>query len=110
MGDVFEVKYFGVDPKTRKEKVSRKAVLPKPEGYVERERNSDNRHRSNNDRRGGDKDRKPRRDSTIHVNFKVCEKSGRVSGFFFFNHLSRLQHIDFSKNYYLLLLIHFQVK
>lgn len=62
IGDVFEVKYFGVDPKTRKEKVSRKAVLPKPEGYVERERNSDNRHRSNNDRRGGDKDRKPRRD------------------------------------------------
>ncbi|EKF55441.1 polynucleotide phosphorylase/polyadenylase [Galbibacter marinus] len=62
IGDVFEVKYFGVDPKTRKEKVSRKAVLPKPEGYVERERSSDNRHRSNNDRRGGDRDRKPRRD------------------------------------------------
>src|SRR5690606_33576395 len=51
IGDVFEVKYFGVDPKTRKEKVSRKAVLPKPEGYVERERSSDSRNsRSNNDR------------------------------------------------------------
>lgn len=60
IGDVFEVKYFGVDPKTRKEKVSRKAVLPKPEGYVERDRSSDNRNRSN-DRRG-DRDRKPRRD------------------------------------------------
>src|SRR5690606_3786607 len=36
MGDVFEVKYFGVDPKTRKDKVSRKALLPKPEGYVAR--------------------------------------------------------------------------
>ncbi len=30
MGDVFEVKYLGVDPKTRKEKVSRKALLPRP--------------------------------------------------------------------------------
>ncbi|PCH72506.1 MAG: polyribonucleotide nucleotidyltransferase [Flavobacteriaceae bacterium] len=31
MGDVFDVKYFGRDPKTRKEKVSRKALLPRPE-------------------------------------------------------------------------------
>ncbi|TYP75820.1 polyribonucleotide nucleotidyltransferase [Aquimarina intermedia] len=30
MGDVFDVKYFGVDPRTRKEKVSRKALLPRP--------------------------------------------------------------------------------
>src|SRR5690606_15962059 len=30
MGDVFEVKYMGMDPKTRKEKVSRKALLPRP--------------------------------------------------------------------------------
>ncbi|NQY06755.1 MAG: polyribonucleotide nucleotidyltransferase [Flavobacteriaceae bacterium] len=30
MGDVLDVKYFGVDPKTRKEKVSRKALLPRP--------------------------------------------------------------------------------
>ncbi len=30
MGDVFEVKYFGRDPKTRKEKVSKKALLPRP--------------------------------------------------------------------------------
>ncbi|TPD65656.1 polyribonucleotide nucleotidyltransferase [Flavobacterium microcysteis] len=30
MGDVFEVKYLGVDPKTRKEKVSKKALLPRP--------------------------------------------------------------------------------
>src|SRR5574343_330126 len=29
MGDVFMVKYLGVDPKTRKEKVSRKALLPR---------------------------------------------------------------------------------
>ena len=61
LGDVFEVKYFGVDPKTRKEKVSRKAILPKPEGYAERpprerDGNRDNRSKDN---RG---DRKPRRD------------------------------------------------
>ena len=30
MGDVFDVKYLGVDPKTRKEKVSKKALLPRP--------------------------------------------------------------------------------
>jgi len=31
MGDVFDVKYFGIDPRTRKEKVSKKALLPRPE-------------------------------------------------------------------------------
>jgi polyribonucleotide nucleotidyltransferase len=61
MGDVIQVKYFGVDPKTRKEKVSLKALLDKPEGYVARpprdnNRGRDNRHRDNrrNDRRSRD--------------------------------------------------------
>ena len=49
MGDIFDVKYFGTDPRTRKEKVSRKALLPKPEGYVERP------PRDRNDRGGRDK-------------------------------------------------------
>ena len=31
LGDIFEVKYFGIDPKTRKPKVSRRALLPRPE-------------------------------------------------------------------------------
>ncbi|UCE94937.1 MAG: polyribonucleotide nucleotidyltransferase [Flavobacteriaceae bacterium] len=31
LGDIIDVKYFGVDPKTRKEKVSRKALLKRPE-------------------------------------------------------------------------------
>jgi len=60
MGDVFDVKYFGIDSRTRKEKVSRKALLPKPEGFVERpprDRKPNNRGRDN--RRN---DRKPRRD------------------------------------------------
>ncbi len=30
MGDVFMVKYLGIDPKTRKEKVSKKALIPRP--------------------------------------------------------------------------------
>ncbi len=30
-GDIIEVKYLGIDPKTKKTRVSRKALLPKPE-------------------------------------------------------------------------------
>jgi polyribonucleotide nucleotidyltransferase len=62
MGDEFEVKYLGTDPRTRKEKVSRKALLPKPEGFVERPPRDNSRGRD--DRRGGrdNRDRKPRRD------------------------------------------------
>ncbi|PIF00346.1 MAG: polyribonucleotide nucleotidyltransferase [Maribacter sp.] len=64
MGDVFDIKYLGIDPRTRKDKVSRKALLPKPEGYVERPpRNDRDRGRGRDDRRGRDnRDRKPRRD------------------------------------------------
>ncbi|AUS05997.1 polyribonucleotide nucleotidyltransferase [Pseudotamlana carrageenivorans] len=69
MGDVFDVKYFGVDPRTRKEKVSRKAILPKPEGYVARpprdDKRSGGRDNRGNDNRGRDNrrdDRKPKGD------------------------------------------------
>ena len=59
MGDILDVKYFGVDPRTRKDKVSRKALIEKPEGYVERpprpprsnDRGRDNRGRDNRNRR-----------------------------------------------------------
>ncbi|NMH88481.1 polyribonucleotide nucleotidyltransferase [Flavivirga algicola] len=67
MGDVFDVKYFGIDSRTRKEKVSRKAILPKPEGYVARpprdNNGRDNRNNRGKDNRGRDNrrdDRKPR--------------------------------------------------
>jgi polyribonucleotide nucleotidyltransferase len=30
MGDELDVKYMGIDPKTKKAKVSRKALLPRP--------------------------------------------------------------------------------
>jgi len=57
MGDEFEVKYFGFDPRTKKEKVSRRALLPKPEGYQERP------PRQDRDQRGRRNDRDNRRDS-----------------------------------------------
>jgi len=63
MGDIFEVKYFGQDPRTRKEKVSRKALLEKPEGYVARPPRDNNRSRDNRgrDNRGRDNRRDERR-------------------------------------------------
>ena len=66
MGDIFKVKYFGLDPRTRKEKVSRKALLEKPEGYVARpprdDKRSGGRDNRGRDNRGRDRrdDRKPR--------------------------------------------------
>ena len=66
MGDIFKVKYFGLDPRTRKEKVSRKALLEKPEGYVARpprdDKRSGGRDNRGRDNRGRDRrdDRRPR--------------------------------------------------
>jgi polyribonucleotide nucleotidyltransferase len=63
-GDMMEVKLIGVDEKTGKLKLSRKALLPKPEGYVERPPRGDRpprRDNRNDDRRGGDR-RNDRRD------------------------------------------------
>ncbi|MCL6218102.1 polyribonucleotide nucleotidyltransferase [Zunongwangia pacifica] len=57
LGDVIDVKYFGVDPKTRKEKVSRKALLPRPE-RTERPERKEGGDRNHNKR----DDRKPRGD------------------------------------------------
>ena len=70
-GQQLEVKLIGVDDKTGKLKLSRKVLLPKPEGYVERppRQNSDRRPpRRDDDRRGQRRDdrrddrRPPRRD------------------------------------------------
>ena len=61
------MKYFGVDPKTRKDKVSRKALMDKPEGYVARPPRENDRNDRGRDNRGSrdsrgrdDRDRKPR--------------------------------------------------
>jgi polyribonucleotide nucleotidyltransferase len=69
MGDVFEVKYMGIDPKTRKEKVSRKALMPRPprdenaprEDRGPRPERRDDRGPRSNDRRDDRRDR-PRDD------------------------------------------------
>jgi polyribonucleotide nucleotidyltransferase len=52
-GDIMEVKLIGVDEKTGKLKLSRKALIPKPEGYVERPPREDRGPRR--DDRGGDR-------------------------------------------------------
>ncbi|MCO6148224.1 polyribonucleotide nucleotidyltransferase [Flavobacterium sp. NRK1] len=54
MGDVFDVKYLGIDPKTRKEKVSRKALLPRPPRDENAPQREDRGPRDNN--RGGGRD------------------------------------------------------
>jgi polyribonucleotide nucleotidyltransferase len=56
-GDTIEVKLIGVDEKTGKLKLSRKALLPKPEGYVERPPRGDRPPR----REGGYRDDNRRR-------------------------------------------------
>jgi polyribonucleotide nucleotidyltransferase len=59
-GDEVEVKLIDVDSRTGKLKLSRKVLLPKPEGYVEPKRPSGDRRggdRRNNDRRGNDRNR-----------------------------------------------------
>ncbi|MBO7300023.1 MAG: polyribonucleotide nucleotidyltransferase [Tidjanibacter sp.] len=53
-GDMIEVKLIGSDPKTGKLKLSRKALLPKPEGYVEpAERPARPRGEHSGDHKGG---------------------------------------------------------
>ena len=52
-GEMIDVKLIGVDEKTGKLKLSHRALLPKPEGYVERER----RPRGDRDRRRDDRHR-----------------------------------------------------
>ena len=63
-GDMMEVKLIGIDEKTGKLKLSRKVLLPKPEGYVERPPRRDDR-RGGGERRdfrgGGDRRRDDRR-------------------------------------------------
>jgi polyribonucleotide nucleotidyltransferase len=53
-GDMIEVKLIGSDPKTCKLKLSRKVLLPKPEGYVEpAERPARPKGEHSGDRKGG---------------------------------------------------------
>jgi polyribonucleotide nucleotidyltransferase len=56
VGDEVEVKLIEVDPKTGKLKLSRRVLLPKPEGYVER-KPEPRPDRGDRGDRGGDRDR-----------------------------------------------------
>jgi polyribonucleotide nucleotidyltransferase len=60
LGDIIDVKYFGIDPKTRKEKVSRKAILPKPEGWQPRPKRDHNKGGGSRNRNHRKDDMKPR--------------------------------------------------
>ncbi|RZJ67162.1 MAG: polyribonucleotide nucleotidyltransferase [Flavobacterium sp.] len=64
MGDEFEVKYMGIDPKTRKERVSKKALLPRPprDENAPRPERRDDRGPRRDDRGPRRDDRGPRRD------------------------------------------------
>ena len=57
-GDEVEVKLIEIDKKTGKYRLSMRALLPKPEGYVERERAP----RQPRGERGDRGDRRPRRE------------------------------------------------
>ena len=70
-GDKITVKLLEIDPKTGKYKLSHRVLIPKPEGYIERERrprpdrqsrNNDRRDRRNDDRRQGRDTRYERRE------------------------------------------------
>ena len=57
-GDKLQVKLLDIDPKTGKYKLSRRVLMDKPEGWVERER----RPRGDRPERGERRDRRDRRD------------------------------------------------
>jgi polyribonucleotide nucleotidyltransferase len=59
-GDKVKIKLVGTDPKTGKLRLSRKVLMPQPEGYVEpekRERREGDRGDRGGDRRGGDRNK-----------------------------------------------------
>ncbi|RYZ17657.1 MAG: S1 RNA-binding domain-containing protein, partial [Chitinophagaceae bacterium] len=59
-GEMIKVKLIGVDQKTGKFKLSRKALMPKPEGFVEQERRERPDRGDRRDDRGGDRRRDDR--------------------------------------------------
>jgi polyribonucleotide nucleotidyltransferase len=69
-GDTISVKLVDIDPKTGKFKLSRRALLPKPEGYQERperpERGERPERPQNRERRPQNGDRKDRRPNRPH--------------------------------------------
>ena len=81
-GEEIEVKLIGLDEKTGKLKLSRKVLLPKPEGYVEPKRHaSGDRGRDNGgDRRGGDRRGGDRRGNDRGGNDRNRDRNDRDRG------------------------------
>lgn len=94
-GDKVKIKLVGTDPKTGKLRLSRKVLMPKPEGYVEPEKRErgdrperrDDRKGSNDRRQGGDRrdDRRsnndrPQRSERPQQEIPQEEKSQQQSG------------------------------
>ncbi|MGP1480438.1 MAG: polyribonucleotide nucleotidyltransferase [Hoylesella enoeca] len=65
-GDKIQVKLLDIDPKTGKYKLSHRVLMPKPEGYVERERRPRRESGDRGDRRQGGNDRQTRREHGDH--------------------------------------------
>ena len=61
-GDKMRVKLLDIDPKTGKYKLSRRVLMEKPEGYVERERRPRGDRPERGERRGRRDDRHDRHD------------------------------------------------
>lgn len=61
VGDEFKVELIGVDPKTKKLRLSRKSLIPKPDYVKEREDKEGGGDRRRNSNRGGGNDRNSRR-------------------------------------------------
>ena len=59
-GDKMQVKLLDIDPKTGKYKLSRRVLMEKPEGYVERERRPRGDRLERGERRGRRDDRHDR--------------------------------------------------
>ena len=63
-GEMIDFQVVGKDPRTGKLKLSRKVLMPKPEGYVEREPAMEGEGRERGERpRREFRDRGPRRDN-----------------------------------------------
>ena len=56
-GDKVKIQLVGTDPKTGKLRLSRKVLMPKPEGYVEPEKRERSEGGDRGDRRGNDRNR-----------------------------------------------------
>ena len=65
-GDKIKVKLLEIDPKTGKYKLSRRVLIDKPEGYVERERRQRTDRRQRNERAERPERRPTRRERTDH--------------------------------------------